>query len=32
MVTEGGQQRELRNDTAINVAGLLKGQTGAART
>lgn len=32
MVSEGSQQRELRNDTAINVAGLLKGQTGAART
>ena len=32
MATEGGQQRELRNDTAVNVAGLLKSQTGAART
>ena len=31
MATEGNQQRELRNDTAVNVAGLLKGQTGAAR-
>lgn len=26
------QPRELRNDTAINVAGMLKGQTGVART
>lgn len=32
MATEAGQQRELRNDTVVNVAGLLKGQTGAART
>jgi uncharacterized protein len=32
MSTEAGQQRELRNDTAVNVVGLLKGQTGAART
>jgi uncharacterized protein len=33
MVYEGGQsqRRELRNDTAVNVVGLLKGQTGAAR-
>ena len=32
MATEGGQQRELRNDTAVNVVGLLKGQTGATRS
>ena len=32
MATDGGQQRELQNDTAVNVAGLLKGQTGAARS
>jgi uncharacterized protein len=32
MATDGGQQRELRNDTAVNVVGLLKGQTGATRT
>jgi uncharacterized protein len=32
MVTDGGQQRELRNDTAVNVVGLLKGQTGATRS
>ena len=32
MATESGQQRELRNETAINVAGLLKGQTGASRS
>ena len=32
MATEGNQPRELRNDTAINVAGLLKAQIGAART
>jgi uncharacterized protein len=32
MATDSGQQRELRNETAVNVAGLLKGQTGAARS
>jgi uncharacterized protein len=32
MATDGGQQRELRNDTAVNVVGLLKGQTGATRS
>jgi uncharacterized protein len=34
MATESGQNhhRELRNETAINVAGLLKGETGAARS
>lgn len=32
MATERGQQRELRNETAVNVAGLLKAQTGAARS
>ncbi|MBA2598055.1 MAG: DUF177 domain-containing protein [Chloroflexia bacterium] len=32
MATESGQQRELRNDTAVNVVGLLKGQTGATRS
>jgi uncharacterized protein len=31
MATDGGQQWELRNDTAVNVAGLLKGQIGATR-
>ena len=30
-MAEASPQRELRNDTAVNVAGLLKGQTGAAR-
>jgi uncharacterized protein len=32
MVTEDGQQWELRDDTAVNVAGLLKGQIGATRS
>ena len=32
MATDGGQQWELRNDTAVNVVGLLKGQTGATRS
>jgi uncharacterized protein len=32
MATERGQQWELRNETAVNVAGLLKGQIGTART
>jgi len=32
MATADGQQRELRNDTAVNVVGLLKGQTGATRS
>ena len=32
MATDGGQQRELPNDTAVNVVGLLKGQTGATRS
>ena len=32
MATEDGQQRDLRNDTAVNVVGLLKGQTGATRS
>jgi uncharacterized protein len=32
MATDGGQQRELRNETAVNVVGLLKGQTGATRS
>ncbi len=32
MVTDPGPQRELRDDTAINVVGLLKGQIGAARS
>jgi uncharacterized protein len=32
MATDGGQQRELRNDTAVNVVGRLKGQTGATRS
>lgn len=31
MATDGGQQWELRNDTAVNVAGLLKEQIGATR-
>jgi uncharacterized protein len=31
MVTDGGQQK-LRNETAINVAGLLKGQIGSTRS
>lgn len=30
-MVEANQQRVLRDDTAVNVAGLLKGQTGAAR-
>lgn len=32
MATESGQQQELRNDTAVNVVGLLKDQTGATRS
>jgi uncharacterized protein len=32
MVTGGGQQQELRNETAINVAGLLKGSIGTTRS
>lgn len=32
MVTGGGQQPELRNETGVNVAGLLKGQIGETRT
>ena len=32
MATDSGQQRELQNDTAVNVVGLLKGQTGATRS
>jgi uncharacterized protein len=32
MVTDSGQQRELRNDTAVNVVGLLKSQTGDTRS
>ena len=32
MATDGSQQRELRNDSAVNVVGLLKGQTGATRS
>jgi uncharacterized protein len=32
MATESGQQRELRNETAVNVVGLLKAQTGATRS
>ena len=32
MASDGGQQRVLRNETAVNVAGLLKAQTGEART
>ena len=31
MATNGVQQRELQNDTAVNVVGLLKDQTGATR-
>jgi uncharacterized protein len=31
MVTDNDQPRELRNETAVNVAGLLKAQTGATR-
>jgi uncharacterized protein len=32
VATERGQHRELRNETAVNVAGLLKAQTGASRS
>lgn len=32
METGDGQQWELRNETAVNVAGLLKGQIGATRS
>ena len=32
MATDGVQQRELRNDTAVNVVGLLKSQTGDTRS
>ena len=32
MATDSGQQRELRNDTAVNVVALLKSQTGDTRS
>lgn len=32
MAADNGQRRELRNETAVNVAGLLKAQVGAARS
>ena len=32
MAADGGQPRELKNETAVNVAGLLKDQVGATRT
>jgi len=32
MATDSGQQRELRNDSAVNVVGLLKSQTGDTRS
>jgi uncharacterized protein len=32
MAADGGQHWELRNETAVNVAGLLKGQIGATRS
>lgn len=32
MAADGGQPRELKNETAVNVAGLLKDQVGASRT
>ncbi len=32
MASETGPQRELRNDTAVNVVGLLKSETGATRS
>jgi uncharacterized protein len=32
MATDSGQRRELHNETGINVAGLLKAQTGATRS
>jgi uncharacterized protein len=32
MAATDGQQRELRNETAVNVAGLLKAPTGATRS
>lgn len=32
MATDGSQQRDLRNETAVNVAGLLKGQIGETRS
>jgi hypothetical protein len=34
MATDSGQdqRRELRNESAVNVAGLLKDQTGATRS
>ena len=31
-MTDRGHEHEIRNDTAVNVAGLLKGLTGATRT
>ena len=31
-MTDRGHEQEIRNDTAVNVAGLLKGATGAVRT
>jgi uncharacterized protein len=31
-MTDRGHEQEIRNDTAVNVAGLLKGLTGATRT
>jgi len=32
MATDSGQQRELQNDSAVNVVGLLKSQTGDTRS
>jgi uncharacterized protein len=32
MAADNGPRRELRNETAVNVAGLLKAQVGAARS
>lgn len=32
MATDGGQHLELRNETAVNVAGLLQSQIGATRS
>ena len=32
MVADSGQRRELRNETAVNVAGLLKDPVGASRS
>jgi uncharacterized protein len=31
-MTDRGHEQEIRNDTAVNVAGLLKGATGAVRS